>query len=180
MTPRVIQINISQGGVPKRPVSSGRVLRDKVEGDNWNDRRYHGWPDQAICLFSLELIEELKEEGFPLFPGALGENFTTEGLDFHRVRLGDVYRVGKESEIRITKIRVPCRTITVYGEGIMRATYDLEVKSGNVHSPKWGRSGFYAEVLKEGLVHPGDAMVLLTGSYPMPGAEEQLSHPSTN
>jgi MOSC domain-containing protein YiiM len=161
MTPRVVQVNISAGGLPKRPIPVGTVTFSKVEGDNWNDRRVHGWPDQAICLFSIELIEELKAEGFPLFPGAMGENFTTEGLDFRAVRLGNVYRVGSEVEIRITKIRVPCKTITVYGEGIIKATYDLEVKHGNVNTPKWGRSGYYAEVLKEGSVHPGDLMVLV-------------------
>lgn len=167
MTPRVIQINISGGGIPKKPIPVGTVTFTKVEGDNWNDRRFHGWPDQAICLYSLELIDELKAEGFPLFPGALGENFTTEGLDFRAVRLGDRYRVGDEVEIRITKIRVPCRTITVYGEGIIKATYDLEVKHGNVNTPKWGRSGYYAEVSKEGRVYPDDPIVLqgnLTGA----------------
>jgi MOSC domain-containing protein YiiM len=161
MTPRVIQINVSTGGVPKSPISAGRVTFSKVEGDDWNDRRFHGWPDQAICLFSLELIEELKGEGYPLFPGALGENFTTEGLDFRAVRLGDVYHIGSDAEIRVTKIRVPCRTITVYGEGIIKAIYDREVKGGNVNTPKWGRSGYYAEVLKEGSVYPGDQIVLL-------------------
>ena len=163
MAPHVVQINISPGGIPKNPVPVGHVVFGKVEGDNWSDRRYHGWPDQALCLFSVELIEALKAEGFPLFPGALGENLTTKGLDFHKVRIGEVYRVGNDVEIRITKIRVPCRTITVYGEGIMRATYDPEVKAGNVLTPKWGRSGFYAEVLKEGTIRPGDSIELMEG-----------------
>ena len=163
MNSHVVQINISSGGIPKKPVPLGRVVFGKIEGDNWNDHRYHGWPDQALCLFSVELIEELKAEGFPLFPGALGENLTTRGLDFHRIRLGDVYSVGPEVEIRITKIRVPCKTITVYGGGIMKATYDLDVRAGNVETPKWGRSGFYAEVLKEGVIHPGDSMQLAEG-----------------
>lgn len=161
MTPHVVQINISPGGIPKKSVPVGRAVFGRIEGDDWNDRRYHGWPDQAVCLFSVELIEELKIEGFPLFPGALGENLTTRGLDFHKVRIGEVYRVGAEVEIGITKIRVPCRTITVYGEGIMKTMYDLEVKEGNVHTPKWGRSGFYAEVLKEGVIHPGDPVELM-------------------
>ena len=161
MTPHVVQINISPGGIPKKPVSAGRVVFGKVEGDDWNDRRYHGWPDQALCLFSVELIEELKAEGFPLFPGALGENLTTGGLDYHKVRIGEVYRIGKEVEIRITKIRVPCRTISVYGEGILTAMYDLDVKKGNVDTPKWGRSGFYAEVLKEGMIHLSNPIELI-------------------
>jgi len=160
--PHLIQVNISQGGVPKYSVPEGRVTLTRVEGDDWNDKKFHGLPGQAICLYSLELIAELTREGFPIFPGALGENFTTEGLEYHSVRIGQTWRVGNEVVIRITKVRGPCRTITVYGEGILRAIYDSEVKRGNVHSPKWGRSGYYAEVLREGTVRPGDPITILS------------------
>ncbi len=158
--PRVIQINTSHGGIPKSPVQKARVSQTRVEEDDWNDKKHHGFRDQAICLYSLELIEELKIEGYPLFPGALGENFTTEGVDYRKVRIGDVWDIGDQVSIRITRIRVPCRTITVYGEGIIRALYDLDVKRGNVHSTKWGRSGFYAEVLHAGTVCPGDGIIV--------------------
>lgn len=161
MSARVVQVNVSRGGVPKLPVPEAYVHSDRLEGDDWNDRKHHGLPGQALCLYSVELIEELKTEGFPLFPGAMGENLTTEGLDYRRVRLGQTFRVGPEVEIRITKIRRPCRTIAVYGEGIQRATFDAAVKAGETASPKWGRSGFYAEVLKEGVVRPGDPIVEL-------------------
>jgi len=158
-SPHILQVNVSPGGIPKHSVPSARITFTRVEGDNWANKRVHGLPGQAVCLFSLELIEELKKEGFSLFPGALGENLTTEGLDFRRIRPGDVFRVGPEAEIRITRIRVPCKTITVYGAGIREATYDAEVKQGNVAAAKWGRSGFYAEVLREGNVRPGDLLV---------------------
>jgi MOSC domain-containing protein YiiM len=161
MTPHLVQINVSRGGVPKRPIPAGRVTFARVEGDDWNDTKHHGLRDQALCLFSIELIEELKAEGYPLFPGALGENFTTQGMDFRAMRPGQIYRVGNEVEMRITKIRTPCRTIAVYGKEIIAALYDVEVRRGNVHTPKWGRSGYYAEVLREGVVRPGDPIVLL-------------------
>jgi MOSC domain-containing protein YiiM len=158
---RVLQINVSPGGVPKKPIPEGRVTFTHVAGDDWDDKKHHGLPGQAICLFSAELIEELRQEGFPLFPGAMGENFTTEGLEYRRVRLGDTYSVGSEVTIRITKIRRPCRTITVYGEGIIKATYDAAVRAGDTSAPKWGRSGYYAEVLREGVVRPGDPIELV-------------------
>ncbi len=164
MTPHLVQINISRGGIPKCPIPQGQVTFACVEGDDWNDKKNHGWRDQALCLFSTELIEELTAEGYPLFPGAVGENFTTRGLDYRSVRLGQVYRVGDGVEMRITKIRTPCQTIAVYGKGIIAALYDLEVKRGNVRTPKWGRSGYYAEVLREGIVRPGDPIVLLKES----------------
>lgn len=159
---RLAQVNVSRGGVPKLPVEQARVFVNHVDGDSWNDVKHHGLDGQAVCLFSLELIAELKAGGYPLFPGALGENFTTEGIDFRRVRLGDRFRVGNEVEIRITKVRRPCRTITIYGKGIIRATFDADVRAGKPSSPRWGRSGYYAEVLKEGIVRPGDSIVPLS------------------
>ena len=68
--------------MPKYAVPEGRVTLTRVAGDDWNDKKFHGLPGQAICLYSLELIAELTREGFPIFPGALGENFTTEGLEY--------------------------------------------------------------------------------------------------
>ncbi len=162
MGPRLVQINISPGGVPKHPVPEGRITFSRVEGDDWNDKKNHGLTGQAICLYSVELIDELQKEGFPIFPGALGENFTTEGINYHSVRIGHTWQVGKEVVIRITRVRGPCRTITVYGEGILRAMYDIEVKRGNVLTPKWGRSGYYAEVLQGGVVRPGDPITTLS------------------
>ena len=148
------------GGVPKRPIPRGEVTYQRIRGDVWNDKKHHGLPGQAICLFSVELIEELRAEGYQLFPGSLGENFTTQYLDYRTMRIGQVFAVGKEVVIRITRVRGPCRTISVYGSGIIKAIYNAEVKSGNIHTPKWGRSGFYAEVLKVGTVYPGDSMAL--------------------
>jgi MOSC domain-containing protein YiiM len=160
MTPRILQINVSSGGVPKRPIPRGEITHQRLRGDDWNDKKHHGISGQAICLYGVELIAELRDEGYPLFPGALGENLTTQYLDYRTVRLGQIFSVGKEAVIRITKVRVPCRTITVYGDGIIKALYDVEVKRGNVQTPKWGRSGFYAEVLRVGTVCPGDPMIL--------------------
>jgi MOSC domain-containing protein YiiM len=166
---RLVQINISSGGVPKRPIPKGEVTFARVRGDDWNDKKHHGHRDQAICLFSVENIAVLKSQGFPLFPGALGENFTTEGLNHHSIRVGQMFRVGKVVVIRISRVRTPCRTITVYGEGLLKAMYDAEVRRGNSDTPLWGRSGFYAEVIREGTVLPGDLITPWSPSHPDAG-----------
>ncbi len=165
-SPRIVQINVSSGGIPKKPVPVGRVTFSRIAGDDWNDKKHHGARDQAVLLISLEKLEELKREGFPLYPGALGENFTTSGLDFGGVRIGQVYRAGETALIRISRVRIPCRTIAVYGQGILRATFDEAVRAGDSQSPRWGRSGFYAEVLREGTVLPGDPLILQDGGEP--------------
>lgn len=143
----LVQVSVSGGGVPKRPVAEGLVTRGGIVGDRQADRRHHGGPSQALCLFDAERLEALAAEGFPIFPGALGENLTTRGVDYGTVRIGDVYAVGDRVRFEITKPRVPCRTLHVYGASIVPRLWGPAVP--------WGESGFYARVLHEGPVRAG-------------------------
>ena len=57
MQGRIVQLNVSPGGVPKRPVARARVTRLGLEGDGHRNAALHGGPDRALCLFPLERIE---------------------------------------------------------------------------------------------------------------------------
>ncbi len=57
---RIVQISVSPGGVPKRPVPSARVTALGLEGDVQGDREHHGGPERALCLFSQERIRALQ------------------------------------------------------------------------------------------------------------------------
>jgi MOSC domain-containing protein YiiM len=161
MTPAsVLQISISPGGVPKRPIPNGVVTPLGIAGDGHNNPQIHGGPRKAILLVTSEGIDELKQQGFPLYHGALGENLTTRGLDRRTVRVGQRYRIG-DVLVQITKLRTPCDTLGVYGPGIHKAVYDQEAKAGNAASPVWGLGGFYASVLQAGTIRPGDSIHLL-------------------
>ncbi|PYM54959.1 MAG: MOSC domain-containing protein, partial [Candidatus Rokuibacteriota bacterium] len=54
MAGRIAQVNVSPGGVPKRPVPEARVTPLGIEGDGHRDRERHGGPERALCLFALE------------------------------------------------------------------------------------------------------------------------------
>lgn len=160
----IVQVCISRGGVPKLPVSRGRVTAQGIEGDSWAHPEIHGGLLQAVLLIAEEAIESLRQAGFPVFPGALGENLTTRGLDPRAWRVGQVWRAGT-ARIELTKVRAPCSTIaiygqTLYGQTIGQAIYDSQVRAGDTSSPRWGYSGFYARVLTEGTVRPGDPVQL--------------------
>jgi len=155
----VLQINVSPGGVPKRPISEGVATPLGIAGDEHRNPQVHGGPRKAILLITSEGLGELTEQGFPMYPGALGENLTTRGLDRRSVRVGQRYRIGAIL-IEITKVRAPCETLNAY-PGIQKAIYDQEVKAGNPASPLWGLSGFYASVLQTGTIRPGDPIQLL-------------------
>jgi MOSC domain-containing protein YiiM len=156
----VLQINASPGGLPKRPIAAGIVTPLGIRGDGHAHPQVHGGPRKAILLITAEGIDELKEQGFPLYHGAMGENLTTRGLNRRAVRIGQRYRIG-EVLLQITKLRQPCDTLNAYGPGIQKAIYDQEAKAGNVDSPVWGLGGFYASVVKPGTIHPGDHIHLL-------------------
>ena len=64
---RIFQINVSSGGAPKLPVHAATVTPGGLEGDHQNDRKNHGGPDKALCLYSLERILALQAEGHPTF-----------------------------------------------------------------------------------------------------------------
>ncbi|MFM2124248.1 MAG: hypothetical protein RL328_699 [Acidobacteriota bacterium] len=156
----VLSIHTSNGGVPKRPVLFGEVTPLGLAGDRHNNMQVHGGPQKALLLIANESLEELKQAGFPLYPGALGENITTVGLDRRKMRLGQRYRIG-EVIVQLSKMRQPCQNLLPYGEDIGKAVFDAKVKGGDHTSPRWGLAGFYASVVQTGTIRPGDSITLL-------------------
>ncbi len=159
MTGRIIQINISRGGLPKRSIPEGILTPLGFEGDLCAHPQLHGGPNQAVLLIAAEVIDELTARGYPLFYGALGENLTTLGFDRSRLRIGDRLRAGGAT-LEISKVRVPCAALDVYGPTIKQEIYDKRVKAGDPASPRWGMSGFYARVIESGPVRVNDAILL--------------------
>jgi MOSC domain-containing protein YiiM len=161
VTGTVIQVNVSRGGIPKQPIPSGTLTAAGITGDSWR-YRFHGGPKQAVLLITIEGIDELAAQGFPLSPGALGENLTTRGLDRRALRFGQRLQVGS-AVIELTRMRQPCATLDVHGPGVQAAMYDARVVKGDATSPLWGLSGFYASVVQPGTVRPGDAISVVAG-----------------
>jgi MOSC domain-containing protein YiiM len=146
------QISVSDGGVPKLPVPEARVTVQGLVGDRQRNRQVHGGPDQAVCLFSLEVIEALQAEGHTIKPGASGENFTIAGLDWSQIKPGDRLRIGEKVQLEIKSYTSPCKyNAQWFVEG------DFSRMSQKIH-PGWSR--LYGSVLAEGVVRPGDPVTL--------------------
>ena len=150
---RVVQINVSDGGVPKGPVPAARIDADGVEGDRQQNRKVHGGPDRAVCLFAAEVIDALRREGHPIEAGSTGENLTISGVDWAAVVPGSRLRIGPDVVLEITGYTAPCRWIAhAFADGDF---------SRIAHARHPGESRVYARVLAEGRVTQGDAVEIM-------------------
>lgn len=146
------RVNASGGGVPKLPLPGAEVTEFGITGDGHNEPRVHGGPMRALCLFPLELIEELRAAGHPIQPGGVGENVTTSGLDWSSVTPGARLRLGGDVLIEVTAFTDPCKTIA-------RNFADGDFNRINQRVAP-GRSRVYAQVLTPGDIRPGDPITM--------------------
>lgn len=149
----ISHLNISRGGIPKRGVLQSELTPLGLTGDGWAHPKIHGGPDQALLLIGREVLDTLNDLGFGLYPGALGENLTTIGLDYRIMAAGQRFRVGASGLIELTKLREPCRTLDVYNAaGLEKIKRLLKLE---------GRGGWYARVRHGGLLFPNDTIGLV-------------------
>src|SRR6185503_1612431 len=151
MTGHLESINASRGGVPKSAIFEGLITEEGLDGDRQRDPRYHGGPDRAIVVFSLDVIRALQREGHPIAPGTTGENLTISGIDWPAVVPGCQLRVG-EVQLQITNYTSPCEKIA----GSFAGCDFTRI------SQKWkaGCSGLTSLVLADNLVQMGNPLTL--------------------
>lgn len=161
MTGILTHICRSNGGIPKQVVPGPVMLTPEgVEGDRHRNLKYHGGPDKAVLMIDSDTLDDLRAAGYSVYPGALGENLTVSGLDRSRWRTGQRYSIGDGPIIELTTLRVPCLNLDIYGPPIKKEMYDSACKAGNPDTPRWARGGFYARVIRGGLLVPGAPITL--------------------
>ena len=148
---KVHQISVSDGGVPKLAVDHAVVGDRGVVGDRQADTEFHGSPDQALCVYSLDVIEALRAEGHPIEPGSAGENLTIEGLDWASLESGMVIEIGAVIA-ELTFPAAPCRKNARWfvDGGFRRMSHEAH--------PGWSR--WYARVLRGGEIATAEPVVL--------------------
>ena len=146
---RLESINVPRGGVPKRSVVEALITESGVDGDRQAHLQFHGGPDRAVVLFSLDVIRALQAEGHPINIGTTGENLTVSGLSWDKIAPGDELQIGGV-RLRLTKHAAPCETI--------RRSFlnDNFTRISEKRFPGWSR--ICARVITGGLVRIGDAV----------------------
>jgi MOSC domain-containing protein YiiM len=108
---------------------------------------------RQVHLIHAELFRELEARGFAVWPGDLGENITTEGIDLLGLPTGTRLAVGEGAIIEITGLRNPCVQIDRFQGGLMDAVLDRDAAGQLVR-----KAGVMGVVLASGAIHPGDAI----------------------
>ena len=159
---KLISVNV---GRPREVAWHGRAVKTSIwktpvqgrvhvatlnlDGDQQSDLSVHGGVDKAVYVYPSEHYPFWQGElpGAELSPGALGENFTSEGLLEAEVEIGDRLRIGT-AEFIVTQPRMPCFKLGIRFERPDLVKRFLQSK----------KTGFYLAVRREGAVMAGDSI----------------------
>ena len=123
--------------VPEIEVKFGEGVGGDAHGDDAKRR---------VSLLGDESVEKLRGVFPELKPGDFAENILTEGIVLYEQPIGTRLRIGG-TELEVTQIGKECH----HGCEIRRLTGDCVMP----------REGIFAEVIKEGIIKPGDDIEVL-------------------
>ncbi|TYQ17930.1 UNVERIFIED_CONTAM: cyclic pyranopterin phosphate synthase [Acetivibrio alkalicellulosi] len=146
MIGKVHSLNISKGkGTSKHPVTEIEAIENwGFEGD-----AHSGNHIRQVSLLSIEnimkqnSINQGHEIDLVLKPGDYAENITTQGIDLGKLKIGDDLLIGKDVELKMSKI----------GKGCNNHKCDIFKKVNSCIMPK---QGLFAIVKKSGSLKIGD------------------------
>lgn len=138
MKSTILEICVSERKGRKERVQSG----DLVSGSGLRGDYHAGTWHRQVSLLPEEQIQQMRDLGAQLTPGAFGENLITRGLDLSTMKLGQRLRVGETAVLLITQLgkecHTPCEIFHSVGQCIMP------------------RFGIFCRVRRGGVVQAGD------------------------
>lgn len=126
-------------GTEKRPIPEAHFIEGfGIEGDAHGGK----WHRQ-VSLLSYDKVKAFNEKGANVVDGDFGENLLVEGIDFRELPVGSTFYAG-DVILRMTQIGKECHSHCA-----------IHARVGDCIMP---REGVFAEVLKEGVLRPGDEL----------------------
>jgi MOSC domain-containing protein YiiM len=139
-----------------------------VKGDEQADLSVHGGIEKAIYVYPAEhyvfwneLLSRETKKSTVLKHGAIGENFTIEGLLETEVFIGDKLLIG-DLEFVVVKLREPC----------FKFNATLGYKGAAKAMVQSGFCGWYLRVLKTGSLTAGEQINIIPGARDTSIAEQ--------
>lgn len=127
------------------PVAAAQLTFQGLPGDGHRFEE-HFQPKRAVTLFNLERLEAFAESAAPFPPGSAGENITLKGLDLQWLSPGARLLIG-QAEVQLEKPWKPCHA--------------KNAETGTTLANTENHKGFFASVVREGAIRPGDVVVVI-------------------
>ena len=160
MQPTIYRINRkpqtkNEFGLRKTSFSSSKINFSGLIGDynNFRKTKKNNHPDMAIMLLSMDIINNLNKEGWPVQPGDLGENLTIKNIKYDNIKPSQIYKIGS-ARIKISIICAPCYKLESL-DYVGKKNKNIFIKT------LINRRGWYAKVLREGLIRTGDSFEII-------------------
>ncbi len=106
---------------------------------------------RQVHLMHSELFDELREKGFEVEPGMMGENITTTGIDLLSLPTGASLKIGDRAVVELTGLRNPCTQLDGLLPGLMNAVLDRDDDGALIL-----KSGVMGIAVADGEIRPGD------------------------
>lgn len=140
--PQVLRLSVSAiKGEKKENVRSVTVTEDGIAGDA------HTGTARAISLLPYESFSSLTHPELTINPGDFGENITTFGVDFNKLRIGTRLALGSAVVIEVVQVGKDCHNGCVIKQTV-----------GDCIMP---REGLFAKVIAGGKLSEGDPIRII-------------------
>jgi MOSC domain-containing protein YiiM len=108
---------------------------------------------RQVHLIHAELIDALRDQGFAVSAGVMGENITTRGIDLLGLPRGSRLHIGATAIVEVTGLRNPCIQLDKFQPGLMAATLGRDAQGNLIR-----KAGVMGIVLAGGIVREDDAI----------------------
>ncbi len=131
---------IQKHEVPEVTMKAGHGIVGDAHAGSWH---------RQVSLLGVESVAKAQARiSFPLKHGDFAENVLTEGVCLYELPIGTRLRLGPEAEGEVTQIGKECHNDCA-----------IRKAAGDCVMP---REGVFIRVLKDGVVRPGDELVVLS------------------
>lgn len=116
---------------------------------------------RQVHLLHSELFYELREKGFIVGQGDLGENITTLGIDLLGLPKGTLLQIGETAVLEVTGLRNPCAQIERYQPGLLATVLGRGPKGELIR-----KAGIMTIVRVDGAIRAGDMIEINMPPHP--------------
>ncbi len=142
---KIVSIALSKKkGTRKKSVQEGFL----IENHGLKDDAHAGPWHRQVSFLSSESIEKVRKQGLDVTVGDFAENIATSGVNWEKIDVGTLVKLGKSAQVEITQIGKEChKKCSIY------------YLAGDCIMPK---QGVFARVIKEGAIFCGDKIEIQT------------------